>query len=122
MLDIDANYHFMQFQRKLMNLFLENGKKPSFSPDFGLFFAQIWSPKILFVGFTSSRCYTLLQAIIVCNFKDNTKLTKTAKNPPSFCLDFCPFGLNLGPPNFFWWILSLLDVISRKTNEPTLRK
>ena len=28
-------------------------------------------PKNLFVGFTSTRCYALLQAIIVCNFKEN---------------------------------------------------
>ena len=28
-------------------------------------------PQIFFVGFTSTRCYTLLQAITVCNFKEN---------------------------------------------------
>ena len=31
---------------------------------------QTWSPEIFFVGFTSTRCYALLQAIIVCNFKE----------------------------------------------------
>ena len=51
MLDIDVNYHFMQFQRKLMNLFLENGKKPSFSPDFGFFFCPNLVPKNSFCGF-----------------------------------------------------------------------
>ena len=53
-----------------------------------------------------------------------------AKN--SFGTDFDPFGLNLIPKNFFSWILPLLQVrnccklsfsaISRKTNEPNLRK
>ena len=33
--------------------------------------SQSWSPKFFFMGFTSTRCYTLLQAITVCNFKDN---------------------------------------------------
>ena len=33
--------------------------------------AQIWVPKAFFVGFTSTRCQTLLQAIIVYNFKEN---------------------------------------------------
>ena len=29
------------------------------------------SPEFFFVGFTSIRCYTLFQAINVCNFKEN---------------------------------------------------
>ena len=33
--------------------------------------AQIWAQKSFLVDFTSARCYTLLQAIIVCNFKEN---------------------------------------------------
>ena len=32
------------------------------NPNFG--------PKTFFMGFTSIRCYTLLQAIIICNFKE----------------------------------------------------
>ena len=44
MLDIVASYHCMQFQGRLTNQTWENGKKPSF---------------------------TLLQAIIVCNLKEN---------------------------------------------------
>ena len=35
MLDIVASYHCIQFQGKLINQ--ENGKKPSFRPDFGAF-------------------------------------------------------------------------------------
>ena len=42
-------------------------KKPSFRPDFGPHFA----PKFYFVGFTSTRYYTLLQAIIACYFMEN---------------------------------------------------
>ena len=37
MLYIDANYHCMQFQGKLMNQAWENDKKPSFGSDFGSF-------------------------------------------------------------------------------------
>ena len=44
-------------------------------------FGQNLVPKKFFVGFTTTRCYKLLQAIIVCNFKENywTKLEKIAK-------------------------------------------
>ena len=35
MLYIVASYHCMQFQGKLINQKWENGKKPSFRPDFG---------------------------------------------------------------------------------------
>ena len=34
MLDIVASYHCIKFQRKLMNQPWENGKKPSFEPNF----------------------------------------------------------------------------------------
>ena len=34
------------------------------------YLAQIWAAKKIFVGFPSTRCETLLQAIIVSNFKD----------------------------------------------------
>ena len=68
MLDINANFHCMQFQGKLMNQTWENGKKPSFGPDFGLFQSKFGSQKH-FCGFY--LYYTFLQAIIVCNFKEN---------------------------------------------------
>ena len=44
--------------------------------------AQIWIPKTFFVGFTSSTCYKLLQAVIACNFKEGvlSKLKKMPKN------------------------------------------
>ena len=35
MLKIVASYHCMQFQGKQMNQTWENGKKPSFGPNFG---------------------------------------------------------------------------------------
>ena len=43
---------------------------------------QILAPQVFFVGFTSTRRWTLSQAIIVCNFKKNlkSKLKKMAKN------------------------------------------
>ena len=70
MLHIVASYHCMQFQRKLMNWTWENDKKPSFKPNFGPF-GQNLDPKMLFVDFTYTRCYKLLQAIIVRNLKVN---------------------------------------------------
>ena len=55
-------------------------------------------PKIFFVDFTSTRCYTLSKAIIVCNSNENygTKLEKMAKKT-SFGPDFDP----IGPKMFF---------------------
>ena len=50
----------------------------------------VWSPRNFFEGFTSTRCYTLLQAITVCNFDENswTKPEKMAKNPVLTLTDF----------------------------------
>ena len=39
-LEIVGSYYCMQFQGKLMNQTLENGKKTSFRPDFGPFSAN----------------------------------------------------------------------------------
>ena len=50
---------------------LRKGQKNKFRARFWPVLAQIWSPKIFFVGFTSTRCYTLLGTIIVRNLKDN---------------------------------------------------
>ena len=55
--------------------------------------AQIWAPKNFFVGFTYTRRYTLLQAIIAGNF-----MRKWQK---SFRPDFGLFGPNLGLKKFF---------------------
>ena len=50
---------------------LRKRQKNKFRARFWPVLAQIWSPKIFFVGFTSTRCYTLLGTIIVRNLKDN---------------------------------------------------
>ena len=84
------------------------------------------------MGFTSIRCQTLLQAIIVYNFKENvsSKLNKIAKNI---------LGLILAPwPRIwaikFFFLKNLASsvprchdqlsscTISEKTNDPILRK
>ena len=51
MLDIIANYHYMQFQGKLMNQTWENSKKIVLGP----ILAQIWAARIFFQksGFVS---------------------------------------------------------------------
>ena len=70
MLEIVASYHCMLFQEKLMNQTWKNGKKLIL----GLILACSCPnlvTKNIFEGFTSTRCYALLQAIIVCNFKEN---------------------------------------------------
>ena len=71
----------MQFTGKLMNQTWENDEKPNFGPDFGPFDPNL-GPQNFFDGFTSTRCWTLSKAIIVCNFKENvwSKLKKVAKN------------------------------------------
>ena len=58
----------MQFKGKLMNETSENGKKKLILGPILAHLAQIWAPQNFFVGFIYTRCYTLLQAIIVGNF------------------------------------------------------
>ena len=48
----------------------ESRNKTNFGADFGPFLPK-FNLQIFFVGFTSTRCYTLSQAIIACNFKEN---------------------------------------------------
>ena len=45
----------------------ENGKKPSSGPDFGPF-GPILGQNQFLTSFTATKSYTLLQAIIACNF------------------------------------------------------
>ena len=99
-----------------------------------LVLAQICFPKFFFMGFTSTRCYTLLQAIIVCNFKENkwTKPEKMAKNLVSG--PFWPIWPKLDPPIFFFFFKNLTPsdnryhgqlsscTISVRTNDLYLRK
>ena len=56
-----------------MNQTWENGEKANFGPGFGPFWPKFCSQNFFreFVGFTSTRCYALFQAITVCNFKEN---------------------------------------------------
>ena len=132
MLDIVASYQCMQFQGKLMNRTWENCKKLSFGPNFG----PNLVPKIFFVGFTSTTYYTLLQAIIPCNSKENqwTKLEKIVKKP-NIESDFGPFGPNSSCQYFFFFFFKNLAsavtryhgqlsscTIKEKTNDPILRK
>ena len=56
--------------RKITEPNLRKWQKTSFRPDFDTW-ARVWASKFFFEHFTSTRCYKLLQAIIVCNFKEN---------------------------------------------------
>ena len=53
------------------------------------------------MDFTSTRCLTLLQAIIVCNFNGYQRTTLDNGQKSSFRPDFGPFWLKFRPPNFF---------------------
>ena len=55
MLEIVTSCHFMDVQGKQMNQTWEDGKKPSFGPDFGAFGPDLDS-KFFFVYFTCTRC------------------------------------------------------------------
>ena len=55
----------MKFQGKVMNQTWEKDWNASFGPDFDPDLVL----NIFFVSITSTRCYALLQAIIVYNFK-----------------------------------------------------
>ena len=54
-----------------MNETWENDKKTLILGFILVRFSPNLVSKIFFVGFISSRYYTLLQAIIICNFKEN---------------------------------------------------
>ena len=130
-LDILLSYHPIQFKGKLMNQTWENGKKPHFGPDFGLFWSKFGTQKF-FVGLP------LLGVIHCCKLSLHAISRKTNElnlrkcKKSSFGPDFGSFDPNLVPKNSFLWILPLLDVrnccklslyaISRKINEPNLRK
>ena len=109
----------------------------------GLILARFGSDlflKKVFVGFTSTRCYTLLQAFIViiaCNFKENqwTKLEKMAKKLVSDHI-LVP-SAQIWAVKIFSWIFffkNLVPSVTRyndqlsswtipeKTNDPILRK
>ena len=62
--------------------------------------AQIWAPNFFFMGI---RDYTLLQAIIICNVKENVWSSKLKKNDkkPHFGLDLDPLGPKSGHQFFF---------------------
>ena len=94
--------------------------------------AQIWDSKSFFAGFAPTSSTTLFQAIILHNFKENYR-KKLEKWQKKLVLDpiLAPLA-QIWTPKFFSWILPLLDArhfcklslhaISRKTNEPNLRK
>ena len=123
-LDNVPSYHPMLVIKKLMHQTWENGKKPNFEPKFGLpiFFSWIYLYCMLDIV-ASYHCIQFQQKVTNQTWENDKK--------PSFKTDFGPFGSNLGP-KIFSWILTLRHVrhccklslypISRKTNEPNLRK
>ena len=54
-----------------MNQTWENGKNLILGLILAFFTPNVVPNYFFFVGFTSTRCEKLLEAIIVCNFKEN---------------------------------------------------
>ena len=132
MLDIVASYHCMQFQGKLMNQIWENGKKPSFGPDFGPLLPKFVPPKKILWILPLLDVRHCCKAINVYNFKE--LMNRTWENGKKSI-----FGPNFGPsdPNschqfFFFQNLTFLVTryhgqlssctILEKTNDLILRK
>ena len=62
----------------------------------------VLGPKTFFVDFTSTRCYTLLQATLYrLSRKTNEINLRKGPKKPSFGSDFGSFGPNLEPKNFY---------------------
>ena len=70
MLDINTSYHCMQSHGKLMNQTWIKEEKMAKNLVSGQILSR-FGPSNFFVGSTSTRCYTLFQAIIVCSSKKN---------------------------------------------------
>ena len=99
----------------------ENGKNPNLGPP--TFFSWVLP---LVVG----RQCPKLSSYAISRKTNEPNLKRWQKN--KFLAQFWPVLAQIWSPNFFSWVLSLLDVthcckwslyvISRKTNEPDLRK
>ena len=81
---------------------------------FRFLFAQIWSQKIVLVGFSSTRCYTSLHnSSHYMQFQEKL-MNQTSENDKnsSFRHNFSPFGPNSGSQIFFSkiWLDQLLDI------------
>ena len=97
MLYIVASYHCMQFQGKLMNQTCENGKKPSFRPNFGPFWLKFGLRELLL------WLLPLLDIINCCKlsfypilWKTNQPNLRKWQKKTSFESNFGPFGSTLG--------------------------
>ena len=60
----------MQVQRKLMNQTSENGEKANFGPNLGPFSPNL-GPQIFFANLPLLVAKKIVQAIILCNLKEN---------------------------------------------------
>ena len=97
-----------------MNQTWENGKKTIFGPDFCLFLPKFVPPNF-FLGFSSTRCSTLLQAITVYNSRKTSEPNlRQWQFWPSFGPDFAFFGPNLHPKNFLcgFYLYWMLDFVA----------
>ena len=85
-------------------------------PDFGQFCPKFAPQIFVCVDFTSTRCWTWLQAIIVCNFKEHY----LGKH------EILAHFAQIQAPQFFFQKSDFYQLssctISEKTNDPILRK
>ena len=91
----------MQFPGKLEKQIWENGNKPNFEPNFGLFDPNLGPQKIFFqvLLLLVVRYCSKLSSYAICMKTNEPNLKKWQK--PSFGTDFGLFGSNLDPKMFF---------------------
>ena len=127
MLYIVPSYHCMLFLGNLMNQIWETSKNLSFGLNFGLFWPKFCPQKFFFWGLPLLDIIHCCKLYAISGKTNKQNLTKWQK--PSFRPNFGP---DLAPQKLFLWVLPLqnllycckisLYAISRKTNEPNLRK
>ena len=91
----------MQFKGKLINQTWEHGliSGPIFAR-----LAQIWAPDF-FAGLFSTKCQTLSQATIICNFKENLWYPNSKNDKkPYFGSNLVSFGTNSGRQFDFFFL------------------
>ena len=100
----------MHFKGKLIN---QTWKNCNFGPDFGSFWPK-FGPQIFCVGLTSTRCYTLLQAIIYAISRTTDESNLRIWQKTQFWAYLCPVWPKFGSAFFFckFYHYYMLDIVA----------